>query len=301
MLLKVPGLLMNPKAPLTLRPGSAFRLAPWFARFVANARPDQMRSIATDLARLTFLATEDFKAQLADIGQPELLVERPVIKLFDGEEDRAAMSAAFDLARELGCCIEEISGGEAHEMDPALAPDFKFAALLRDWSFVTDPKRLVEVLHEAFLGRGGSVVCGSAVSFGRDGRQVKTVTLNDGRAIAADEFVIAAGTHSRDLAAKLGVPLRIEGVIGYSTALRNSGVDLSHTVFYAKGGFGITPYDGPLPSQVQSNLPVPKQSLTGAARTYWWKKPAVFCPGCGRTRRTGALVAALSHPIPVLS
>ncbi len=246
MLAKVPGLLMHPKAPLTLRPGSALQLTPWFTRFVANARPSKMRAIAADLARLTFLATTDFKAQLADIGRPDLLVERPVIKLFDGDDDRANMAAAFELARELGCSIEEVSGAEAHDIDPAIAPDFKHAALLRDWSFVTDPKRLVEALHDAFLRRGGTVISGSAVGFDRDGRQVKAVKLRDGRAIAADEFVLAAGTRSRDLAAELGVPLRIEGVIGYSTALKNSGVDLSHTVFYAKGGFGITPYDGAL-------------------------------------------------------
>ncbi|WP_170575170.1 NAD(P)/FAD-dependent oxidoreductase [Ruegeria atlantica] len=246
MLLKVPGLLMHPKAPLTLRPSSALRLTPWFTRFVANARPSKMRAIAADLARLTFMATEDFKAQLADVGRPELLVERPVIKLFDGDDDRAGMAAAFDLARELGCSIEEVSGGEAHDIDPAIAPDFKFAALLRDWSFVTEPKRLVEALHETFLNRGGVVVSGSAAGFERDGRQVTAVKLQDGRSFVADEFVLAAGTRSRDLAAELGVPLKVEGVIGYSTALKNSGVDLSHTVFYAKGGFGITPYDGAL-------------------------------------------------------
>ncbi|MFY2822366.1 NAD(P)/FAD-dependent oxidoreductase [Ruegeria sp. MALMAid1280] len=246
MLAKVPGLLMHPKAPLTLRPSSAVRLMPWFTRFVANARPSKMRAIAADLARLTFLATTDFKAQLADVGRPDLLVERPVIKLFDGDDDRANMAAAFDLARELGCSIEEVSGAEAHDIDPAIAPDFKHAALLRDWSFVTDSKRLVEALHDAFLTRGGTVISGSAVGFDRDGRQVKAVKLHDGRVLAADEFVLAAGTRSRDLAAELGVPLRIEGVIGYSTALKNSGVDLSHTVFYAKGGFGITPYDGAL-------------------------------------------------------
>lgn len=37
-----------------------------------------------------------------------------------------------------------------HEMEPAVAPDFKNASVLRDWSYVTDPKRLVEKLMQAF-------------------------------------------------------------------------------------------------------------------------------------------------------
>ena len=231
LLMKVPGLLLRSDAPLTLRPSSALRVLPWFLRFVANAKPSRMRGIAEDLAGLTFAASDDFKAQIADIGRPDLLVERPVIKLFEDDQDRATMAAAFDLARDLGC-----------EIDPAIAPDFQHAALLRDWSFVTDPVRLVKELHDAFVQRGGTVATGAAIDFDREGRTVRGVRLADGRVLTASEFVIAAGMQSRDLAARLGVSIQMEGVIGYSTALRDSGVDLAHTVFYAKGGFGMTPY-----------------------------------------------------------
>ncbi|WP_299669307.1 FAD-binding oxidoreductase [uncultured Ruegeria sp.] len=246
MLMKVPGWLLDAEAPLSLRPTSALKLLPWFTRFTANARPSKMRTIAADLARLTFVATADFKAQLVDIGHPDLLVERPVIKLFDDDNDLATMRAAFDLARELGCTIDEVSGHEAHEIDAAIAHDFKHAALLRDWSFVTEPKLLVETLMRSFASRGGIVVTGAAVEFARDGRTVQSVQLQNGHTLGADEFVIAAGTQSRVLAKKLGVPLQMEGVIGYSTALYDSRVNLRHTVFYAKGGFGITPYQDAL-------------------------------------------------------
>ncbi|WP_299989233.1 FAD-binding oxidoreductase [uncultured Ruegeria sp.] len=246
MLMKVPGWLLDAEAPLSLRPASALKLLPWFARFTANARPSKMRTIAADLARLTFVATADFKAQLVDIGHPDLLVERPVIKLFDDDNDLATMRAAFDLARELGCTIDEISGHEAHEIDAAIAPDFKHAALLRDWSFVTEPKLLVETLMRNFASRGGVVVAGAAVEFARDDRTVQSVRLQNGHTLGADEFVIAAGMHSRILSKKLGVALQMEGVIGYSTVLYDSGINLRHTVFYAKGGFGITPYQDAL-------------------------------------------------------
>ncbi|MEX0284140.1 MAG: NAD(P)/FAD-dependent oxidoreductase [Paracoccaceae bacterium] len=246
MLLQVPGWLLDPEAPLSLRPASALRLLPWFARFTANARPSRMRAIASDLARLTFLATDDFKAQLADIGHPELLVERPVIKVFDDDRDKATMAAAFDLARDLGCTIDEVTGQEAHNLEPAIAPDFQHAAILRDWSYVTDPRRLVERLVQAFLSRGGVMHCAAGVGFDRDGGRITGVRTLDGQTLSADEVVIAAGTHSRDLARDLGLRLHLEGVMGYSTALSDPGVDLKHTVFYPKGGFGLTPYEDAL-------------------------------------------------------
>lgn len=246
MLMKVPGWLLDSEAPLSLRPASALKLMPWFVRFTANARRSKMRAITADLARLTFAATDDFKAQLADVGHPELLVERPVIKLFDDDNDLATMRAAFDLAREFGCTIDQVSGHEAHEMDPAIAPDFKYAALLRDWSFVTDPKLLVEILMQSFTQRGGEIVSNAVIDFTRDDQHIQSVHTGDGRTLSADEFVVAAGTDSRVLAKKLNISLRMEGVMGYSTALHDSGIDLRHTVFYAKGGFGITPYEDAL-------------------------------------------------------
>jgi D-amino-acid dehydrogenase len=243
MLMQVPGWLMDPEAPLALRPSSLPGLLPWFTRFLMNATPQKMRAIASDLAWLTFRATDDFKAQLADIGQPDLLVERPVLKLFDDERDKASMGAAFDLARALGCRIDDISGAEAKEIEPAIAGDFKYACVLQDWSYVTNPVRLVQCLTKVFQTRGGALVSQAAVGFEREGASVSAVMTSAGERITADAFVLAAGTSARDLSRKLGVPLPIAGLAGYSTVLPHSQVDLRHTLFYPKGGFGMTPYE----------------------------------------------------------
>ncbi len=246
MMMKVPGWLLDSEAPLSLRPSSALRLLPWFSRFTANSLPSRMRAIAADLAQLTFAATADFKAQLNEIGAPDLLIERPVLKLFDNSHDKATMGAAFDLARELGCTIEDISGLEAHEMEPAIADDFQHASILRDWSFVTDPVRLVQKLLEAFLQRGGQIKSAAATGFLREGRKITAVRCSDGQDVPADDVVIAAGIASKQLARDLGISLQMEGLVGYSTLLQDSGTCLKHTVFYPNGGFGLTPYDGAL-------------------------------------------------------
>lgn len=246
MLTKVPGWLIDPDSPLSLRPSSALKLLPWFARFTANSRPSKMREIAVDLAKLNFAATDDFKAQMVTYGVQDMLIERPVLKLFEDDRDKATMGAAFDLAREMGCTIDEISGAEAHEMEPAIAPDFQHAAVLRDWSFVADPRRLVIALHRAFEQRGGKVVVTAGTGFTRENHRLTGVTCADGQTISADEVVLAAGTHSKALASQLGIALQLEGVLGYSTGLSDPGVDLKHTVFYPSGGFGITPYENEL-------------------------------------------------------
>jgi D-amino-acid dehydrogenase len=246
MLKKVPGWLIDPEAPLAVRPATALRMLPWFARFASNARRAPMRAIAADLAQLTFQATGDFKDQLARYGIRDMLIERPILKLFDGEKDKASMKDAFDLARDMGCRIDEISGADAHEMEPAIARDFKSAAVLRDWSFVADCVRLVFDLTKAFVERGGRVVAGEAVGFDRTDNHVTHVRLDGQDRVAASEVILAAGTSSKWLSRELGISLPVEGLMGYWTGLPEPNVDLKHTVFYPAGGFGITPHDGHL-------------------------------------------------------
>ncbi|NRB03588.1 MAG: FAD-binding oxidoreductase [Rhodobacteraceae bacterium] len=246
MLRQVPKWLLDSEAPLAVRPATALRMLPWFLKFAANSTEQRMRAIAADLAQLTFQATADFKSQMAEYGVRDMLIERPIIKVFDGEADKATMGGAFDLAREMGCTIDDISGAEAHEIDGAIAPDFRYASVLRDWSFVADCVRLVQQLHTAFEARGGRVVATSARGFKRETHAVTSVVLDTGEEVSADEFVLAAGTGTKALAADLGVTLPIEGLMGYWTGLPEPQVDLKHTVFYPAGGFGITPHENTL-------------------------------------------------------
>ncbi len=246
MLRQVPKWLLNPEAPLAVRPATALRMLPWFARFTANAQQSRMRAIAADLAQLTFQATGDVKDQMSKYGIKDMLIERPVLKLFDGDKDKASMAGAFDLARELGCTIDEISGAEAHEMEPGIAADFKSAAVLRDWFHVADCVRMVVELTRAFEERGGRIVQGRAIGFDRTDHLVTQVRLEGQGSIAAREVIIASGTASKWLAKELSVALPVEGLMGYWTGLPDPGVDLKHTVFYPAGGFGITPHENTL-------------------------------------------------------
>ncbi|MEO1285189.1 MAG: FAD-binding oxidoreductase [Pseudomonadota bacterium] len=246
MLRQVPRWLLNPEAPLAIRPATALRMLPWLARFTSNARQAPMRAIASDLAQLTFQATGDFKDQMARYSIDDMLRERPVLKLFDDEKDRATMTAAFDLAREMGCTIDEISGAEAHEMEPAIAADFRYAAVLRDWSHVADCVRLVRELTRAFGQRGGVIRSARAIGFETVDKTVTKVRLDGEEAVMAREIVIASGTASKALAKDLGLALPIEGLMGYWTGLSDHGTDLNHTVFYPAGGFGMTPHENAL-------------------------------------------------------
>lgn len=240
---RIPGWMLDPLGPLTLRPSSLLPILPWFARFAANARPARVKTIARDLSVLGLAALDDTERLLARHGLSALLGTRPVIELYDRPEELAHERRFHDLRRSLGFVIDEISGAEAREMEPAIAGDFACATVFRDWRSVVDPRRLVTELHRVFRERGGTILPVGATGFVRDGGAVTGVRTTAGEVLAADTLVLAAGAASRDLARALGAALPIEGVIGYQTSLPEPGVTVKHALVYAKGGFGITPYE----------------------------------------------------------
>lgn len=245
-LLRAPGWLIDPNGPLTLRPGSALKMLPWFLRFASNSRTSRIKSIATDIAALTLPALADTEQFLAHCGLQSLLRGTPVIEVYDSKAELEHERGFHDMRRDLGFQITEISGGEACEMEPALARDFACATVFGDWRSVVDTKRFVIELHRAFTDRGGIILRPEAVGFAREGNAVTGVRLKTGSDIAADKIVVAAGAWSKQLAASIGVKIQLEGVIGYQTSLEQPGIEVKHGLVYAKGGFGITPYESGL-------------------------------------------------------
>jgi D-amino-acid dehydrogenase len=243
---RIPGWMLDPLGPLTLRPSSLLPILPWFARFAANARPARVEAIARELSVLGLAALDDTERLLARHGLKGLLGSRPVIELYDRREELAHERRFHDLRRSLGFVIDEISGAEAREMEPGIAGDFACATVFRDWRSVVDPKRLVAQMHRAFRERGGIVLPVGATTIVRDSGAVTGVRTAAGETLHADTIILAAGAASRDFARGLGAALPIEGVIGYQTSLTDPGIEVNHALVYAKGGFGITPYDSGL-------------------------------------------------------
>lgn len=240
---RVPKWLLDPLGPLTLRASSTLSMLPWFLRFLANARMSRIKAISEDISALSLCALSDLQNLLARYDLSDLLRQTPVIELYDHREELAQERPFHDMRRALGFQIDEVSGREAKELEPAIAGDFACATVFRDWCSVVDPKHLVVELHNAFVARGGVVEAAGAVDFLRDGGEVTGVRTSLGETVGGDEFVIAAGAWSKSLAHRLEVKIQLEGVIGYQTLLSAPGVEVGHALIYAKGGFGITPYE----------------------------------------------------------
>nr|WP_224788949.1 FAD-dependent oxidoreductase [Pandoraea terrae] len=240
ILAKVPGWLIDQTGPLALRPGALPHILPWFLRFVASARHSRIVDIAQALAILTRDVYADYAPLIEACGKP-LVVERPIIELFDSaaaiQRDRTNLA----LREALGFKIESLSASDIGDLEPAFGGRFAHGLLFPDWRFVSDTEYFIATLTESFISNGGRRIRSGAARIDESNGRATGVTLENGERIGAEHVVVAAGIGSRKFFAQLGVNVPLEGVAGYQALLADPGVEIRHSVIYADGGFCFTP------------------------------------------------------------
>ena len=106
-----------------------------------------------------------------------------------------------------------------------------------------DPGGLVAALAEAVQRDGGRLLRARATGFALDGDRLRAVQTPEGE-VPADAAVIAAGAHSRPLAASVGDRVPLETERGYHPMLRDSAVMPRVPTSDADGKFVATPMAG---------------------------------------------------------
>ena len=241
---KAPGWLLNPTGPLSIKPAALPEILPWLLRFAACASAKKNDDIAEGLAALSRSARADYDKILAPLGLRNLVRDRPTMRVYSSPaEFESAKRDAERFQRRLGFAAKILSGDEAREAEPALAPGFAGAVLMDDWRTIADPRFFVKKIAAAFADNGGRILRGEARDFESDGDSVRAVCLADGSRIEAAQFVLATGANLKTLAARLGARLPIVGVSGYQVFMENPGVRLRGAVGWEEGGFLVTPYD----------------------------------------------------------
>ncbi len=239
---KIPGMMLDKHSALQVRPGQFPRSFPWFMRFLMAGRMDRVTKIIAARKALLNNAMGAFDPILAEAGAQDLIETRG--KMFVYESERSYAGGAFDhqVRRDGGARIEELSGDEAREHEPALGPLIHRAVYLPDLGHCANPLRLTQTLVEHFVRGGGTVLRETVRSIeGATGAQPRVVTETASH--EADLVVLAAGIWSPALATRLGVKVLLDSQRGYHMMLPDSGVTLRYPVISVDRNALITPME----------------------------------------------------------
>ena len=236
--------LLKSDSPLYIKPTLDPRRVRWLLRLLRNCNEPAYKAGLLAVARLGERTFELFDMMESDD--------------VDFEHHRAGMLFAFldadrrehvleDLAEmcSFGYSPVALSPSDLRYEEPGLSPAVRAGILLSQERQVR-PETLVTGLAKWLLRagvdiRGATPVTGVVSS----GSKVEGVETPDG-VLEADEFVVAAGALSGQVARLFGVRLPMEAGKGYSLHFEPPPVEIRHALYLYEARVGATPFDGAL-------------------------------------------------------
>lgn len=246
---QLPKLLLAPDSPLKFRLQADTHQWAWGLRFLAACRADVAQATTAELLALAAQSRAAFDTLLRETAIDCDFAASGKLVLYP---DSAAFDAArrqLDLQQRLGGQPQQaLTPAQCVAVEPALAHYAQRVAggIHTPSECAADCLKVCEGLHQRLLARGVRFELGRTVrGWVREGERVVAVQTDAGT-LAADAFVLAAGTGSARLGRQLGLDVPVYPLKGYSitvpvgagsqAAPRVSVTDIARKVVFARLG-----------------------------------------------------------------
>lgn len=216
---KVPGWLMDPLGPLTIRWRYLPRALPWLRRFVKAGKDwKRVRRLARAMRPLVADCPERHAALAEEAGVGHLVSRTGLMYVFPSRKEFEAEAEGWKIRGEMGVKWLELDEDELRQRVPELDRRYTFGVLIEEGAHCLDPGAYVAALVALAKHRGANVVKGRATGFAFIGPKLRGVET-DGAPIACNAAVIAAGARSKALARAVGSRVPLETERGYHAAI----------------------------------------------------------------------------------
>jgi D-amino-acid dehydrogenase len=243
VLRNLPSLLFDRNSPLAIRRAALPALMPWLARFAWQSLPKQAERNARNIAALLADACPNWLNLGDKLGGKDILQNRGCLYVY---ETKAAFRAAEqDMAfrRSLGVTVDLISPEALRQMEPTLPEVEGGAAFFPNAIFLNDPGRMVGLLATEVATRA-AFISTHAKTLERQPDGV--LITGPGLMLKARHVVIAAGAHSRKLAAMAGDRVPLDTERGYHVEWDMPHPSVTRPTCPTTRGFYLCPMQGRL-------------------------------------------------------
>jgi D-amino-acid dehydrogenase len=239
----LPALLFDRNSPLAIRRAALPALAPWLLRFARQSLPGPAARNGAAIARLVADAADGWQSLAAAVGGGDLLRQRGCLYLYDSSAAFRAAAAGIAGHRRHGVAVDLIGPAELAALEPGLpatAGAAHFPAVLS----LTDPGAMMARIAATVAALGVEHL---PVGVERLERAAGGLVLQGaGLRLRARRAVLAAGAHSRRLAAEAGDRVPLDTERGYHAEWDMAAPRLSRPVCLAARGFYLSPMAGRL-------------------------------------------------------
>lgn len=244
MLRQVPGWLLDPDGPLSVRWSYLPKALPWLLAWIRASRLPVVERAASAIAPLVRPCVGEYRAILPPAEFERLIRQRGQL-VVSRQEAGGGEDLVGRLRREHGVPVETVSADELRQLEPALDRSFRSGILITDSAHTVDPQQLARAVAGLAAAEGARFLRAQATGFSRSDGRIRGVETTAG-AEAAEVVVIAAGAASRRLCAMLGETVPLESERGYHVVLPEPGISISRPIGNADEKFFATPMAGGL-------------------------------------------------------
>ncbi|MGD1878297.1 MAG: NAD(P)/FAD-dependent oxidoreductase [Kiloniellaceae bacterium] len=239
---KVPGMLADPLGPLAIRWSYLPRIAPWLLHFVKASTPERVEEVSISLRHLLKGALAAYDPLLEAAGIQGMIRRSGWLSVYETEAGFRSYQSKLELQRRRGVNFDVLEAEELRQLEPSLAPIFRYGVFYPDVGHTVNNFRFVQELAASFVRLGGEIRRQAVTGFEQgDGRV--TAVMTQAGSIACSGVVVAAGAWSKALTAMLGSRPPLDTERGYHLTLPDPGVSPRIPVYSTERGFVCTPLE----------------------------------------------------------
>jgi D-amino-acid dehydrogenase len=238
---KIPGYLLDPMGPLTLRPTSLPHLLSWLWQFVrAGSTVQRVRNTTTALHQLLQDAPERHREMAQWADATHLLHHQGLLYAYPDRHAFAQEAQSWQWRREHGLNWIELEGDALHAQAPALHPDYRLGVWVPSAAWCSDPGQYVQHLVAAAQRHGARLIRTTVHRLRLQQGRCDGVDTSQG-SLALDQVLIASGIRSRHFAQQAGDRLPMASERGYHVVLPHAALELPVPVMPSDGRMANTP------------------------------------------------------------
>lgn len=236
--------MLDSRSPFYVQPRLSRSLIEWGLKFMQMATPQRVEAAAIPLRDIAILSKSLYeewvtRPQFDFAYQPKGLLE-----IFQTEAGAAHAKHVVHKAHELGLTDTELLDYSSLQQ---LEPHTKIKALGAVF-FKCDahlyPTKLMQQLIADLTRKGVQIRTNEEVTGFETNNNIVTKVKTETGIYEADTVVIAGGSWSRELAAKMDVKIPLVPGRGYSVTLEDSPYHLNYPSVLVEGRVALTPMDG---------------------------------------------------------
>jgi D-amino-acid dehydrogenase len=240
---KLPGWIMDPLGPVSLKLGHLPSLWPWLKKFAIATLPQHQQRIGDAMFTLNNPSIELFRQLLAGSGHENLVVDSGYVFATRKAATLDINAPEWRERARRGTPLSVLDANELRELEPAISPDFQRAIVQGGHGRVTNPGRLVKVIAEMVLADGGEFIQADVLQTAPRADGGAWLETDRGR-IETNRLVICTGAWSGKLIRPFGVSVPLEGERGYHMEFRDPGITVNNSVHDADRKFVVSSMEG---------------------------------------------------------